>query len=257
MAQRARGPAAGLSERYGLRGRRGPVIAAAAAAACLAVVGALLLPGRGGGFEVTRAETGGAVTQKKAKGGRDARKGDERGQDEGSSVPAAKTGETKVAAVIVHVDGSVENPGVYRIYTSSPRVNDAVSAAGGLAEDADTTRINLAASLSDGQKVHVPRQGEEVSEDVSQDAGGAEGVAAGAAGDAAGAAGDSASSGTVDINTADATELQRLPGVGEATAAAIVEDRTRNGPFASPEDIMRVSGIGEKKFERMRAMIRV
>lgn len=250
MAQRARGPAGGLSKRYGLSGRRGPVIAAVLAAACLAVVGALLLPGRGGGFEVTRAEAGGAVTQKEAKGGRDARKGEERGQDEGSSVSAEKTGETKVAAVIVHVDGAVENPGVYRIYTSSPRVNDAVSAAGGLAEDADTTRINLAASLSDGQKVYVPRQGEETPEDVAQDAGGAEDAATGAAGDSAG-------SGTVDINTADATELQRLPGVGEATAAAIVEDRTRNGPFASPEDIMRVSGIGEKKFERMRAMIRV
>lgn len=257
MAQRARGPAGGLSERYGLRGRRGPVIAAVVAAVCLAVVGALLLPGRGGGFEVTREEAGGAVTQQKAKGGREARKSEELGQDEGSSVPAAKAGEAKVAAVIVHVDGAVENPGVYRIYTSSPRVNDAVSAAGGLAEDADTTRINLAASLSDGQKVHVPRQGEETPEDVAQDAGGAEDAATGAAGGAVGAAGDSAGSGTVDINTADATELQRLPGVGEATAAAIVEDRTRNGPFASPEDIMRVSGIGEKKFERMRAMIRV
>lgn len=185
MAQRARGPAGGLPERYGLRGRKGPVMAAVVAAAGLAVVGALLLPGRGGGFEVTRAE------------------------------------------------------------------------AGGLAEDADTTRINLAASLSDGQKVYVPRQGEETPEDVAQDAGGAEDAATGAAGGAVGAAGDSAGSGTVDINTADATELQRLPGVGEATAAAIVEDRTRNGPFASPEDIMRVSGIGEKKFERMRAMIRV
>ena len=108
MAQRARGPAGGLSERYGLRGRRGPVIAAVVAAVCLAVVGALLLPGRGGGFEVTREEAGGAVTQQKAKGGREASKSEELGQDEGSSVPAAKAGEAKVAAVIVHVDGAVE-----------------------------------------------------------------------------------------------------------------------------------------------------
>lgn len=232
-------------------------MAAVVAAAGLAVVGALLLPGRGGGFEVTRADAGDEVAQGKAKGGRDASESAGRGRDEGDSAQKAQAEETKVAAVIVHVDGAVENPGVYRVYSSSPRVNDAVSAAGGLAKDADTTGINLAASLSDGQKVHVPRQGEEVSEDVAQDAGGAEGTATGTAGGAVGAAGDSAGSGTVDINTADATELQRLPGVGEATAAAIVEDRTRNGPFASPEDIMRVSGIGEKKFERMRAMIRV
>lgn len=179
-------------------------MAAVVAAAGLAVVGALLLPGRGGGFEVTRADAGGEVAQGKAKGGRDASESAGRGRDEGDSVQKAKAEETKVAAAIVHVDGAVENPGVYRVYSSSPRVNDAVSAAGGLTKDADTT-----------------------------------------------------GSGLVDINTADATELQRLPGVGEATAAAIVEDRTRNGPFASPEDIMRVSGIGEKKFERMRAMIRV
>ena len=257
MAQRARGPAGGLPERYGLRGRKGPVMAAAVAAAGLAVVGALLLPGRGGGFEVTRADAGGEVAQEKAKGGRDASERAGRGRDEGDSAQKAKAEETKVAAVIVHVDGAVENPGVYRVYSSSPRVNDAVSVAGGLAKDADTTGINLAASLSDGQKVHVPRQGEEVPEEAAQDAAGAPGADAGAAGSDGGGAGDSTGSGLVDINTADATELQRLPGVGEATATAIVEDRTRNGPFASPEDIMRVSGIGEKKFERMRAMIRV
>ena len=67
MAQRARGPAGGLPERYGLRGRKGPVMAAVVAAAGLAVVGALLLPGRGGGFEVTRADAGGEVAQGKAK----------------------------------------------------------------------------------------------------------------------------------------------------------------------------------------------
>ena len=61
----------------------------------------------------------------------------------------------------------------------------------------------------------------------------------------------------VNLNTATAEELRTLPGVGEATAAAILEDREANGPFTSVEDVMRVSGIGEKKFAKMRERIRV
>ncbi|MBM6775245.1 ComEA family DNA-binding protein, partial [Olsenella profusa] len=69
------------------------------------------------------------------------------------------------------------------------------------------------------------------------------------------AAGDAGDEAPVNINTADVAELDELPGVGEATAAAIVEDRERNGPFAAPEDLMRVSGIGEKKFEKLEGLI--
>ena len=61
----------------------------------------------------------------------------------------------------------------------------------------------------------------------------------------------------VDINRAGVEELCSLPGVGEATACAIIEEREKNGPFSTPEDIMRVSGIGEKRFERMRELVRV
>lgn len=61
----------------------------------------------------------------------------------------------------------------------------------------------------------------------------------------------------MNLNTATAEELRTLPGVGEATAAAILEDREANGPFTSVEDVMRVSGIGEKKFAKMRERIRV
>ena len=65
------------------------------------------------------------------------------------------------------------------------------------------------------------------------------------------------SSGVININTATAEELDSLPGIGPSTAAAIVEDRERNGPFASPEDLMRVSGIGEGKFSKLKDQIRV
>lgn len=147
--------------------------------------------------------------------------------------------------VIVHVDGAVVQPGVYELEGSSPRVNDAVQCAGGLTPEADTTMLNLAMPVTDGQKIHVLSVGEEAPDvviaqsDVSQPE----------------ASDDSAGSSLININTADEAELQALPGVGEATASAIVKDRTQNGTFSSPEDIMRVSGIGEKKYEKMKDQI--
>ena len=157
---------------------------------------------------------------------------------------AASTPKTVAASIFVHIDGAVVAPGVYELTEAHPRVNDAVMAAGGLAEDADTSALNLAAVLSDGEKIHVPRQGEVVSGQASSGA---------ASGSDAGAS----SSGVININTATAEELDSLPGIGPSTAAAIVEDRERNGPFASPEDLMRVSGIGEGKFSKLKDQIRV
>lgn len=153
---------------------------------------------------------------------------------------AVTTNRSVVVVVVVHVDGAVANPGVYELRSETPRVGDAVDAAGGLAEGADTTSMNLAAPLGDGQKVHVPLQGEEASAEVGD-----------AAGSATAGSSDAGSS-LVNINSATTEELDSLPGVGPSTAAAIVEDRDANGPFSSPEDLMRVSGIGEKKFAKLR-----
>ena len=158
---------------------------------------------------------------------------------------AASTPEQTAGSVFVHIDGAVVAPGVYELTGAHPRVNDAVMAAGGLAEDADTSALNLAAVLSDGEKIHVPRKGEAVA--TGQ-------VSSGAASRPdAGAS----SSGVININTATAEELDSLPGIGPSTAAAIVEDRERNGPFSSPEDLVRVSGIGEGKFSKLKDQIRV
>lgn len=157
---------------------------------------------------------------------------------------AASTPEPATDPVFVHIDGAVVAPGVYEMTGSLPRVNDAVMAAGGLAGDADTSALNLAAVLSDGEKIYVPRQGEVVAGQASSGA---------ASGSDVGAS----SSGVININTATAEELDSLPGIGPSTAAAIVEDRERNGPFASPEDLMRVSGIGEGKFSKLKDQIRV
>lgn len=145
----------------------------------------------------------------------------------------------------VHVDGAVASPGVYVLEGDDPRVADAVEAAGSLVDGADTSSLNLAARVEDAMKVHVPREGEEAVAPPS------EGAAPSAA------AASSEPSAPVNLNTATAEELQTLPGVGEATAAAILEDRDANGPFTSVEDVMRVSGIGEKKFAKMRGRLRV
>lgn len=151
--------------------------------------------------------------------------------------PASVTTTTIAPApVVVHVAGAVVSPGVRRLPAES-RVIDAVDAAGGLAPDADASRINLAAPLVDGAQIYVPRHGEVAPQ-----------VVGGAA-----TPGD----GIIDLNTADATLLETLPGVGPATAAAIVDHRERNGPFASVEGLLDVRGIGEAKLAQLRDLVRV
>lgn len=163
--------------------------------------------------------------------------GDAGGEGAPGEAPEPEEEGAVPATVVVHVDGAVASPGVYELPAGS-RANDAVSAAGGLAEGADTTALNLAAELADGEKIYVPLEGE--------------GAAAPQTPSSAGAAD---AGGPVNLNTATAEELDELPGIGEATAQAILEDREANGPFASPEDLMRVSGIGEKKFERLEGLV--
>ena len=145
--------------------------------------------------------------------------------------------------VVVHVDGQVAAPGVYELVEGEARVNDAILAAGGLTADADTSSLNLASKVADGQKIYVPAVGEQ------QVAAEGSGVVAASGGVA------SSGGGLININLATVDELQVLSGVGEATAKAIVEDRQNNGQFTCIEDLMRVSGIGEKKFEKIRDRI--
>jgi len=156
-----------------------------------------------------------------------------------ATAPAAST------ALTVHVAGAVARAGVYRLDPSA-RVIDAVDAAGGPVADADLDALNLAAPLADGERVYVPHAGEIDPAAVPS------GVPA-AAGDP-----DAATNhGPVDLNTATAEDLESLPGVGPATAAAIVDDRTRNGPFASVDDLERVPGIGPAKLAALRDQVMV
>lgn len=145
-------------------------------------------------------------------------------------------GEGTPSMVHVHVDGAVAAPGLYCLETGS-RVDDAVRAAGGLAEGASSVSVNLAQVLEDGQQIVVP------TEEEAQGGG----VVAPPQPEQS-----SSSGGLVSINRATASELQALPGIGEATAEKIVADREANGPFASLEDLKRVSGIGDKKYEALK-----
>ena len=132
--------------------------------------------------------------------------------------------------IVVHVGGSVLAPGVYEL-AESARVQDAIEAAGGFGEQAATDALNLAHVLADGERVVVPTQSE------------VEGAVA-----APGGAATAPGGGKVNINAASAAELDALPGIGMSTAEKIVADRQANGPFATIEDLKRVSGIGDKKY---------
>lgn len=159
-----------------------------------------------------------------------------------TTAPRAEPASTEATVIVVHVAGAVVRPGVYEL-AAAARVVDAVAAAGGLGEGADDLRLNLAAPLTDGERVYVPRQGEPPPPDLG-------------AAPASPSAGEGGSA-LVDLNTADIEGLEALPGVGPATAAAIVEHRQRIGRFTSVDQLLDVRGIGEAKLEALRDLVTV
>jgi competence protein ComEA len=157
----------------------------------------------------------------------------------GSSTSVVASASASAAPIIVDITGSVRQPGVYE-FVQGDRVIDAVERAGGAKPNADLTTLNLAALLADGTQIVVPKQG-----------------ASGAVG--ATGSGDTSSSvgGLININTATATEFETLSGIGEVLAAAIVDYRTENGPFASVDELEDVSGIGPATLEEIRDLVTV
>jgi len=147
----------------------------------------------------------------------------------------------EISQIIVHVAGEVINPGLVTLAENS-RIDNAISAAGGVTELADVSKINLAYVLQDGQKIYIPSiydEEELVYIEVS-------------AGDNIVIPTESPQSNLINLNTATQAELQTLPGVGESTAKKIIDYRTKNGKFKQIEDIMNVSGIGEAKFNAIK-----
>ena len=152
--------------------------------------------------------------------------------------------------IVVYVSGLVEHPGVIKLPAGS-RVLDAVNAAGGLLFGAEVSKLNLAQSLRDGMQIHVPGTPAVKSDGLSPHYQ----VAAGAGKKSTDPSGSVAPSDKININTASAAELDKLPGVGPAMAKRIVEWRQANGPFQSGEDLKQVQGIGDAKYQKLKDRI--
>src|SRR6476620_2053512 len=144
-----------------------------------------------------------------------------------------------IAVLIVDVTGAVRKPGVFD-FQPGDRVIDAVQRAGGALDKADLTLLNLAAPLTDGQQILVPKKGAAPS-----------GVAV------PGTVPGSSGGALVNINTADEPTLETLNGVGPVLAAAIIQYRTEHGPFASIDQLDEVSGIGPATLEDLRSQVTV
>lgn len=160
------------------------------------------------------------------------------GDDPGFVDAPAASATASGAVIFVHILGAVNRPGLYELRDGA-RAVDAVAAAGGFVANADQAQLNLARFVADGEQIVVPVVGET----PVAASGGAPPGAPGAAG------------GKVNINTADAATLETLPRVGPAMSARIIAWRETNGRFTAIEDLMSVTGIGEKTFDGFKDLV--
>lgn len=234
---------------------------------------ALQLPATAGAFDSTAEGTSAAAGASK------------KNKTDSTAANAAARGDAADArsdkaegAVVVHVDGCVKKPGLYTLSATAHRINDAIAAAGGATSDADMTCVNVAELLEDGEKVIIPARGAphaNAAGAADADAAGEDAASAGddGAGSSAGqrrargrASGNAAKghaqnadasprAAKISINKASAANLETIPGIGPSTAQHIVADRAQHGKFKRLEDLMRVKGIGKKKFEKIKSHI--
>lgn len=132
--------------------------------------------------------------------------------------------------ILVHISGEVKIPGVYEL-KSNERLDDLVKIAGGLTEDADESRINLARSLEDGLKIHIPN----MTVDVNQQ-------------------GNDKFTLT-DFNQLNQEKLEEIDGIGKVISERIINYRETNGPFTKISDLLEVNGIGESKLEKIKSKV--
>ena len=155
------------------------------------------------------------------------------------------------APLVVYVTGSVIRPGVYSLPRLS-RVSNAIEAAGGLSTDADQSAVNLAARLLDGQKIVVPKINTPIQ---------GTNIAATTTGSQKTAPQASVATPSIDnplnLNKATQEQLDLLPGIGPTRAADIIAYRTQHGSYKTIDEIMKVSGIGQTTFDRIKALIYV
>lgn len=147
--------------------------------------------------------------------------------------------------IVIHITGEVEEEGVIELEKGA-RISDAIEEAGGTTEEADLSNVNLAYSLSDGQKVKIPNINEKDEEII---------VVEEKAGDNIIIEGNKSKEEKININKAAQTEIETLPGIGPSTALKIITYRNEHGKFKNIEDIKNVSGIGDSKFENIKEYI--
>lgn len=158
--------------------------------------------------------------------------------------------------IFIDIAGEVKNPGVYEV-TSDSRIFEAIEKAGGLTEKADTTNVNQAETVKDGQKISIPKKGA-----TAQSSGGSGGepsqtTSAPASKTQTSAGTDPASGAKININSADSSQLQSINGIGPSTAEKIIRYRTSKGAFKSIDDLKKVNGIGDKKLEKLRPYVTI
>ncbi|MGP3779790.1 helix-hairpin-helix domain-containing protein [Halanaerobium saccharolyticum] len=162
------------------------------------------------------------------------------------SFPQNASAEPADKSIVVHLAGAVKNAGVYKL-DKNDRLVDLIKAAGGLTENADLTKLNLAEKLFDGQKLIVADKSKnndfkkignsniESTEEI-----------------VIGNYSNSKHSSLININQASQSQLEELSGIGPSKAAAIIKYRDENSYFSSKEDLLKISGIGEKTLENIR-----
>jgi len=166
---------------------------------------------------------------------------------------------TEVNQIYIHITGEVNNPGVI-VLNEGSRIADAINAAGGTTANADVTEINLVHILEEGMKVNIPNKDDleensyfeyitKKSGDRGEEESSTDNVNSNVA--------STERNYVVNINTATQTELETLPGIGPSLALKIINYRKENGKFSSIEEIKKVSGIGEAKFNELRQYITI
>lgn len=157
--------------------------------------------------------------------------------------------EKKETTYIIHISGAVNNEGVYKINENS-RISDAIELAGGLKEDADISKINLAYKLEDGMKIFIPNindnkeyEENDITEEFIEYQNKSDNT------------NNNSKNSKVNINTATQTQLETLPGIGPSTALKIINYRIEKGKFSKIDDIKNVSGIGNGKFDKIKDLI--
>lgn len=149
--------------------------------------------------------------------------------------------ESDINEVVVYISGAVKNPGVLTM-TSEDRLADAIEMVGGTVDGADMNAVNLAEKLADGKHYIIPKIGENVAPSGNNQVS---------------VSNSKGSDDKININTATAEELDKLPGVGESTAQKIISYREESGGFKSVEELKNVNGIGDKKFEDMKDSVTI